>query len=49
MTLPKKSDLMWTHLTDGKRDIVTATNYGKVIRIQTKQVRASGRALPFPS
>lgn len=44
MSLRSKSQLMWSRLTDGKREIIIATRLGKVIRIQTKQVRAVGRA-----
>jgi DNA gyrase subunit A len=44
MSLRPKSQLMWSRLTDGKREIIIATRLGKVIRIQTKQVRAVGRA-----
>jgi len=44
MSLRPKSQLMWSRLTDGKREIIIATRLGRVIRIQTKQVRAVGRA-----
>jgi DNA gyrase subunit A len=33
MSLRSKSQLMWSRLTDGKREIIIATRLGKVIRI----------------
>ena len=41
--LKPKAQLMWTRLTDGKRDIVIATKLGKAIRFSEKDVRAMGR------
>ncbi len=43
MSLRKKSELMWTRLTDGKRDIVIATKLGKAIRFSEKDIRPMGR------
>jgi len=43
MNLRPKSELMWTRLTDGKRDIVLATRLGKAIRFKEKDVRPMGR------
>jgi DNA gyrase subunit A len=43
ISLRKKASLMWTRLTDGKRDIVIATKLGKAIRFSEKDVRAMGR------
>jgi DNA gyrase subunit A len=44
MSLRPKSQLMWTRLTDGKRDIVIATKLGKAIRFSEKDIRSMGRA-----
>ncbi len=44
MSLRPKSQLMWTRLTEGKRDIVIATKHGKAIRFSEKDIRAMGRA-----
>ena len=44
MTLRPKSELLWSRLTDGKRDIVIATKLGKAIRFGEKDIRAMGRA-----
>jgi len=44
MSLRPKSQLMWTRLTEGKRDIVIATKLGKAIRFSEKDIRAMGRA-----
>ena len=41
--LKPKAQLMWTRLTDGKRDIVIATKLGKAIRFSEKDVRSMGR------
>ena len=43
MSLRKKAELLWTKLTDGKRDIVIATKMGKAIRFGEKDIRAMGR------
>jgi len=43
MSLRKKSELKWTRLTDGKRDIVIATKLGKAIRFSEKDIRVMGR------
>ncbi len=43
ISLKPKAQLMWTRLTDGKRDIVIATKLGKAIRFSEKDVRAMGR------
>jgi DNA gyrase subunit A len=43
MTVRKKAELLWTKLTDGKRDIVIATKHGKAIRFGEKDIRAMGR------
>ncbi|MGQ9672376.1 MAG: DNA gyrase subunit A [Candidatus Aminicenantales bacterium] len=44
MTLHKKSELMWSRLTDGRRDIVIATKLGKAIRFSERDIRPMGRA-----
>ena len=43
MSLRPKSQLMWSRLTDGKRDIVIATKLGKAIRFSEKDIRPMGR------
>ncbi len=43
MNLRPKSEMMWSRLTDGKRDIVLATRLGKAIHFQEKDVRPMGR------
>ncbi|MEW5901932.1 MAG: DNA gyrase C-terminal beta-propeller domain-containing protein, partial [Acidobacteriota bacterium] len=43
MSLRPKSRLMWTRLTDGRRDIVIATKLGKAIRFSEKDIRPMGR------
>jgi DNA gyrase subunit A len=43
MSLRPKSEMMWSRLTDGKRDIVLATKFGKAIRFKEKDVRPMGR------
>jgi DNA gyrase subunit A len=43
MNLRPKSALMWSRLTDGKRDIFLATKFGKAIRFSEKDVRPMGR------
>ncbi len=43
MSLRPKSQLMWSRLTDGKRDIVIATKFGKAIRFSEKDIRSMGR------
>lgn len=43
MSLRRKSQLMWSRLTDGKRDIVIATKHGKAIRFSEKDIRPMGR------
>jgi DNA gyrase subunit A len=43
VTLRKKSELLWTRVTDGKRDIVIATKLGKAIRFKESDVRPMGR------
>jgi DNA gyrase subunit A len=43
MNLRPKSELMWSRLTDGKRDIVLATRLGKAIRFKEKDIRPMGR------
>jgi DNA gyrase subunit A len=43
MSLRKKSELMWSRLTDGQRDIVIATKLGKAIRFSEKDIRPMGR------
>ncbi|MCX6560574.1 MAG: DNA gyrase subunit A [Candidatus Aminicenantes bacterium] len=41
--LRPKAQLMWTRLTDGKRDVVIATKMGKAIRFGEKDIRSMGR------
>ncbi len=41
--LRRKAQLMWTRLTDGKRDVVIATKLGKAIRFSEKDIRPMGR------
>jgi DNA gyrase subunit A len=43
MSLRPKSELLWSRLTDGKRDIVIATKLGKAIRFGEKDIRSMGR------
>jgi DNA gyrase subunit A len=43
MSLRPKSQLMWSRLTDGKRDIIIATRLGKAIRFSEKDIRPMGR------
>ena len=43
MTLKGKSELLFTSLTDGKRDILIGTRLGKAIRFAEKQIRPMGR------
>jgi DNA gyrase subunit A len=43
VSLRPKSELMWTRLTDGKRDIVLATKLGKAIRFKESDIRPMGR------
>jgi len=43
MSLRPKSQMMWSKLTDGKRDIVIATRLGKAIRFSEKDIRSMGR------
>jgi len=43
INLRPKSQLLWTRLTDGKRDIVIATKLGKAIRFKESDIRAMGR------
>jgi DNA gyrase subunit A len=43
MSLRPKSRMMWSRLTDGKRDIVIATRLGKAIRFSEKDIRSMGR------
>ena len=43
MNLRPKKELMWTRLTDGKRDLVLATRLGKAIRFKEKDIRPMGR------
>jgi DNA gyrase subunit A len=43
MSLRPKSQLMWSKLTDGRRDIVIATRLGKAIRFSEKDIRPMGR------
>ncbi len=43
MSLRKKSELLWSRLTDGERDIVIATRLGKAIRFSEKDIRPMGR------
>ncbi len=43
INLRPKSQLMWTRITDGKRDIVIATKLGKAIRFKESDIRAMGR------
>jgi DNA gyrase subunit A len=43
MSLRKKSELMWSRLTDSQRDIVIATKLGKAIRFSEKDIRPMGR------
>jgi DNA gyrase subunit A len=43
MNLRPKSEMMWSRLTDGKRDIFLATKFGKAIRFSEKDVRPMGR------
>ena len=41
--LRPKAQLMWTRLTDGKRDLVIATKLGKAIHFGEKDIRSMGR------
>jgi DNA gyrase subunit A len=41
--LRPKAELMWTRLTDGKRDVVIATKLGRAIRFNEKDIRPMGR------
>jgi len=43
MTLKPKSELLFTSLTDGKREILLGTKLGKAIRFAEKQIRPMGR------
>jgi DNA gyrase subunit A len=43
MSLRPKSQLMWSRLTDGKREIIIATRLGKAIRFSEKDIRSMGR------
>jgi len=43
INLKRKSQLMWTRITDGKRDIVIATKLGKAIRFKESDIRSMGR------
>ncbi len=43
MTLRPKSELLFTSLTDGKREIIIGTKLGKAIRFSEKQIRPMGR------
>jgi len=43
VSLRPKSELMWTRITDGKRDIVLATKLGKAIRFKESDIRSMGR------
>ena len=43
MSLRPKSQLMWSRLTDGQRDIIIATRLGKAIRFSEKDIRPMGR------
>ncbi len=42
MSLRKKSELLWTRLTDGRREIVIGTKLGKAIRFSEKDIRPMG-------
>ena len=41
--LRPRAQLMWTRLTDGKRDVVIATKLGRAIRFNEKDIRPMGR------
>jgi len=43
MTLKAKSELLFTSLTDGKREVLIGTKMGKAIRFAEKQIRSMGR------
>jgi DNA gyrase subunit A len=43
ISLRPKSQLLWTRITDGKRDIVIATKLGKAIRFKESDIRSMGR------
>jgi DNA gyrase subunit A len=43
MTLRAKSELLFSSLTDGKREIILGTKLGKAIRFAEKQIRPMGR------
>src|SRR5512139_432366 len=43
MNLRPKSQLMWSRLTDGKREIIISTRLGKAIRFSEKDIRLMGR------
>jgi DNA gyrase subunit A len=43
MTLKPKSELRFTSLTDGKREVIIGTRLGKAIRFSEKQIRPMGR------
>ena len=43
ISLRPKSQLLWTRITDGKRDIAIATKLGKAIRFKESDIRSMGR------
>ncbi|MBN2198833.1 MAG: DNA gyrase subunit A [Candidatus Aminicenantes bacterium] len=43
MSVRPKKELLFTSLTDGKRDIIIGTRLGKAIRFSEKQIRPMGR------
>ncbi|MGB8952884.1 MAG: DNA gyrase subunit A [Candidatus Aminicenantales bacterium] len=43
VTLRPKSELLWTKITDGKKDIIIATKLGKAIRFKESDIRPMGR------
>jgi len=43
MSVRPKRELLFTSLTDGKRDIIIGTRLGKAIRFSEKQIRPMGR------
>ncbi|OGD12251.1 MAG: DNA gyrase subunit A [Candidatus Aminicenantes bacterium RBG_13_62_12] len=43
MSVRAKQELLFTSLTDGKRDIIIGTRLGKAIRFSEKQIRPMGR------
>ncbi|MEW6455990.1 MAG: DNA gyrase subunit A [Acidobacteriota bacterium] len=43
MSIEKKDELLFAEKTDGKREVVIGTHYGKIIRFNEKSIRPMGR------